>query len=599
MTKFWINRLAISLLSSVTMFALIGCQSPVALSTGTSASLTERALSTSIPAPQSDSAHGWNWADSSWYTSRQLGNPFAKNSYWGINLDDANLCPPAEGWVLYTRRITKGDFSPTVAPSSPQSVAVGQRLFFSLYNTRTGTLRTFFWFERSDIATSYLSIDVVIGNGNGEQKKDSHFFDIDQNGLTYTIEETEGKQLGKRSLTGTGGQLSWLVVDTDLAYDTDYYSKTESQRNYTFLTYTIRRIAESDVKLVGNWSVITGYEKQTVKQGLFDSLANLLSGSASTYNSASTNLAGWADAMAGNTGTGVLDTDLRNAGKLLKEKIGLLDASHWIGSGIAAFVAIPDFLNIMANSGSTETRLIPTMEKAQLTGTITLASSENPYYIPLPGWKPYIDDMPYFIKANPNGKIGLMSFKSRPIGSVALAYSIPPSLPGSWEAQNGMPYRVALRTIQVGSPPFGTVTYLMGYDILNVSQKIKFKNGVRDLIQLNPDSNLELVDVQYAPSYNRKVYVTEQGSPERKEIVDPLVSGTSDYLTTVVSSTVSPLFRQIGTFAGYDPVEFSRFDTSTNPRVRLYIQVRDKTNPAIKAEYVKTIRVNAIVGYQF
>lgn len=196
----------------------------------------------------------WKWDDPNefWPNYNELPYPFIYNSHVGVSVV-GDECNSNNGWELYTRRITNEDYGRVKEPYNPNDLyPIKNKIYFSLYNKRSGILRTFWLIQRD----SYTSKDIMSIQSEAIKGTSSfkNYHGLAHGpGVSYSIDESPNFDLKQLNLSYKIDRDVWYIFDNYLAYDPNFYNNKTDNKN-VYLNHSLYYHDESEVKLEGKLS---------------------------------------------------------------------------------------------------------------------------------------------------------------------------------------------------------------------------------------------------------------------------------------------------------------------------------------------------------
>lgn len=186
---------------------------------------------------------GWNW-NSNLSTNWPVIPPWSQSMHFGYDLSKTKMCYE-DGWRLYSKKLTCADWFDDDCSNISNDTYVDP--VFSLYNIYTGHLRTFIYMREAFDNDYKTLVKLEVVSGSSKSTYGLLLNDLD-NAIAYPDKENENfENLGQLSALGPFGQ-KWAVVEHYISYD------PEIPESGLVFKFTISGHERSELSLGGEFS---------------------------------------------------------------------------------------------------------------------------------------------------------------------------------------------------------------------------------------------------------------------------------------------------------------------------------------------------------
>lgn len=298
-----------------------------------------------------------------------IQTPWDANTRLGIDMANVTCQDLARDWDVYHRRLSPQDV--TLAKTSAAGTA-GANVFFSLYNRRSGVLRTFIWLDAAqDAPGTYYSARLNVQDGGFSKHLNHSLLAYEGGNLAHTVAErmTAGKNTDKMYFTDRHINNRWLIEDTHLSFDMN-----GAHSSPLYFDYLVHSHDVGNITLKGT---IGGDGYRAASLGIMSLATNVYNSGNNGYNSGFKNTLGTGSKLVkigqGLSSLGGNGQQLIDIGNLATNALATK-----IGIATAGFSIIKGFIG-WANGG--QVGMAPTVLSA--TGTISYVRTTTNPRIPL------------------------------------------------------------------------------------------------------------------------------------------------------------------------------------------------------------------------
>jgi len=308
--------------------------------------------------------------DNNYFWSLGLETPWGDpNTVLGIPMANVLCSDMAKDWDVFQRRLTAQDVA---LVKSGATAGSGANVFFSLYNRRTGVLRTFIWLaSEQDAIGSYYSVRVNVQNGSSKHL-DHSLLAYEGGNTAHTVVErmTEAKNTDRTYFTDRHVNNRWLIEDTHLSFDMN-----GAHSEPLYLDYLVKSHDVGNIKLTGT---IGGDGQRAASLGIMSLATTLINAGSGGFNAgfngtlnAGKKLISVGSKITEFGGNGQTLVDIGNmADKSLANKVGVVTAGYDIIKGFLGW------------SGGGQVGMAPSV--LSVNGTIAFVRTTTNPRIPLP-----------------------------------------------------------------------------------------------------------------------------------------------------------------------------------------------------------------------
>ena len=369
------------------------------------------------PNPANDPADGWDWTDELWFINRGLPNPYERNgqiSSIDSYISGTSDCLNENGWELYTRRILNKDFGVTAGSSlDPEDISENNK-YFCLYNRYLGIMKVFIYLRQTDMTATSITSRATITQGATNSSIVGAF--INNPRISVTLDEKDNNILQDIKVATNVSENAWLIVNTDIAYDPEFYELPVEDREDVNIQYEVLRTTESDISLSGELD-LTNYNtgsSGTSSVGISD-LISIGSSAVSFATSLSGNMEDIGNYLSSNTNGYSGYVSLGNF---------ILNNASCIGPIGAAASAVIKLINFTGSAATPPAKIGFIKGSINMGGTILQNSGSVTISIPYLGTDiESVYAIPYYFKTRPNERLGLFASRTKQEAAIKQVYN--------------------------------------------------------------------------------------------------------------------------------------------------------------------------------